>query len=470
MTITQWHVPVDDEKHYWYAIFTSFGAPVEQGRDAPPAARALSIAGLHPEQEQEQRLRLRSARAGARDLYRHGRRHQRARPVGLRVDGRDPGPHRRSISAPRTRRSPPTAGCCGRRSSRSGKGEKPIMVLDAARPPRITGPAAIDGIGPADDWQGYWQRVRSATSARPRAGSPGASLNGTAQAAASSTAAEFRRAPRPVDAPSRRARRATVERAIKKHKLEVVRFSFADQHGVLRGKTLLAADAVGAHARRRHHDDDAARQGHRAQKRVSGVHRRRRLRHGGDAGRRRFRHGRRSGDVPRAAVGRTTPAGCCATSYFTNGKPVPFSTRARARDALATLGKARLRLSRRARGRIPSVQAGEPAARAGRRHLAAAGAGGQPAHAGLSVSHRDALRHARPGGRDPARAASSRSACRCARSRSSSGRARSNSPSARRSGLPPPTRMVLFRAAVKQIARRNGYARELHVPAGAAAT
>src|ERR1700746_3308294 len=37
--------------------------------------------------------------------------------------------------------------------------------------------------------------------------------------------------------------------AIKKHKLELVRFSFADQHGVLRGKTLLAADALTAMAR-----------------------------------------------------------------------------------------------------------------------------------------------------------------------------------------------------------------------------
>src|SRR5499427_256611 len=25
MTITQWHVPIDDTRHYWYAIFTSFG-------------------------------------------------------------------------------------------------------------------------------------------------------------------------------------------------------------------------------------------------------------------------------------------------------------------------------------------------------------------------------------------------------------------------------------------------------------
>jgi glutamine synthetase len=39
---------------------------------------------------------------------------------------------------------------------------------------------------------------------------------------------------------------ANVARAIKQRKLEVVRFAFADQHGVLRGKTLLAADAVAA--------------------------------------------------------------------------------------------------------------------------------------------------------------------------------------------------------------------------------
>src|SRR6516162_6146089 len=40
------------------------------------------------------------------------------------------------------------------------------------------------------------------------------------------------------------ARRAkAVAQAIKKNKLELIRFSFADQHGVLRGKTVVAADA-----------------------------------------------------------------------------------------------------------------------------------------------------------------------------------------------------------------------------------
>src|SRR5580693_616791 len=42
-----------------------------------------------------------------------------------------------------------------------------------------------------------------------------------------------------------RAARAVAQRT-KKEKLELIRFSFADQHGVLRGKTLIAADALGA--------------------------------------------------------------------------------------------------------------------------------------------------------------------------------------------------------------------------------
>ena len=44
-----------------------------------------------------------------------------------------------------------------------------------------------------------------------------------------------------TDEQSRRAK--AVAEAIKKNKLELVRFSFADQHGVLRGKTIVAADA-----------------------------------------------------------------------------------------------------------------------------------------------------------------------------------------------------------------------------------
>ena len=97
MTITQWHVPIDDTKHYWYAIFTSFGAPVNKDEMRRQRLELYELPDYVPRKNKTQRLRLRSARAGARDLHRHGRRHQRARPVGLRVDGRDPGPHQEHL-------------------------------------------------------------------------------------------------------------------------------------------------------------------------------------------------------------------------------------------------------------------------------------------------------------------------------------------------------------------------------------
>jgi hypothetical protein len=44
----------------------------------------------------------------------------------------------------------------------AGNGSKPLMVLDPAAAASITGPAAIDGIGPSDDWRGYWQKTDQA--------------------------------------------------------------------------------------------------------------------------------------------------------------------------------------------------------------------------------------------------------------------------------------------------------------------
>ena len=113
---------------------------------------------------------------------------------------------------------------------------------------------------------------------------------------------ELRRAPRPVD---RRAE-APRERRRAGHQKEQARTGAL----LLRRSARRAArqDApcrrrAGGDGKRRHHDDDAACQGHRAQDGLPGVHPRRRLRHGGDAGRRRFPHGRRPGHLPRAALG-----------------------------------------------------------------------------------------------------------------------------------------------------------------------
>ena len=44
----------------------------------------------------------------------------------------------------------------------AGNGGKPLMVLDGASAAKLTGPAAIDGIGPSEGWQAYWQKTDQA--------------------------------------------------------------------------------------------------------------------------------------------------------------------------------------------------------------------------------------------------------------------------------------------------------------------
>ena len=130
-----------------------------------------------------------------------------------------------------------------------------------------------------------------------------------------------------------------VERVIEKEKLEVVRFSFADQHGVLRGKTLLAAEAVqamsaGVTMTTTLLAKDTA---HRTVYPVFTP--------GGGFASSEMEGGGDFVMVADPSTFRILPwanktGWLLCDIYFTNGKPVPYCTRARCRDALATLAKA----------------------------------------------------------------------------------------------------------------------------------
>ena len=132
---------------------------------------------------------------------------------------------------------------------------------------------------------------------------------------------------------------ADVEREIKKNKIEVVRFSFADQHGVLRGKTLLASEAAAAMRSGVTMTTTllAKDTSHRTVYPVFTP--------GGGFSMEEMQGG---GDFVMVADPSTFHALPWAENtgwmlcdiYFSNGKPVPFSTRARCKDALVTLGKA----------------------------------------------------------------------------------------------------------------------------------
>jgi len=132
---------------------------------------------------------------------------------------------------------------------------------------------------------------------------------------------------------------AQVERVIKKEKLEVVRFSFADQHGVLRGKTLVASEAAGA-MRSGVTMTTTLLAKDTAHRTVYPV-----FKPGGGFAMEEMQGGSDFVMVADPTTFRILPwanktGWMLCDIYFGNGKPVPYSTRARCRDALATLAKA----------------------------------------------------------------------------------------------------------------------------------
>ena len=509
MTITQWHVPVDDENCYWYAIFTSYTAPVDKKKMRDQRLELYELPDYTSRKNKTQRLRLRSARAGDRDLYRHGHRHQRPRPVGGGIDGRDPGPHQRASRHLATRRSCSIAACCGRRSKRLSAARSRCMFLDDAHARSIQGPATMDGIGPTRGWEIYWMEVdvkrrRGAPWAAPVpseiAGQDPASVGGGVMASPSlprTVIAQERSRSNPcqrwrtMDCFAALAMTADIapfqhfKSDLQESRVEFRRTSRAVVERAAGGGEPPAQHRRGAEARshpavvprpaRHSARQDAGRE------RSAGLAGKRLLHHHHDAGQGHlaptvfpvFTAGGGFGmkemegaaDVLMVADPTTfrvlpwapTTGWLLCDLYFSDGRPVPFATRHLYRAVLDKLGTARLRFRRGARGRIPPLQARRRAHGAGGCRPARPAAFGQPAVARLSISDRAALRPDGAGaGNHPPRRAGARPAA-CARSRSSSARASANSPSRRRGARRPPTTWCCSARAVKQIARRHGY-------------
>ncbi|GAB2891202.1 aromatic ring-hydroxylating dioxygenase subunit alpha [Paraburkholderia jirisanensis] len=158
MTITQWHVPVDDENCYWYAIFTSFGEPVDKA------------------QMREQRLDLYelpdyTSRRNKRNQYGFDlQEQQRATYTGMGFDINVHDQWAVESQGPiqdRTREHLGTTdkGIIAYRRllleaiERAASGERALMMLDERQAAAMTGPVSIDGIGPADRWDEYWKEA-----------------------------------------------------------------------------------------------------------------------------------------------------------------------------------------------------------------------------------------------------------------------------------------------------------------------
>jgi phenylpropionate dioxygenase-like ring-hydroxylating dioxygenase large terminal subunit len=154
MTIT--HAPVDDESCYWYAIFTSFSEPVNKSAmrnqrlelyelpDYKPRINRGNNYGYDAGEQQSRTYTGMGFDINVHDQWAvesQGRIHDRTREYLASSD--------KAIVAYRR--------LLLRAIEQAGRGDRPLMVLDAAAAQRVRGPAAIDGIGPRDAWQSYWR-------------------------------------------------------------------------------------------------------------------------------------------------------------------------------------------------------------------------------------------------------------------------------------------------------------------------
>ncbi|KPK04520.1 MAG: dioxygenase [Betaproteobacteria bacterium SG8_39] len=158
MTITQWHVPIDDTACYWYSLFTSFGSPVDKGTmraqrlktypapDYRPVVGRSNRWGYDPREQRSQTFTGMGFDINVHDQFAcesmgpiqdRGREHLGSTDKGIVLY------RRLLVDAIR----------------KSGAGERPLMVLDDAQARAMTGPAAIDGIGPGDAWEAYWKET-----------------------------------------------------------------------------------------------------------------------------------------------------------------------------------------------------------------------------------------------------------------------------------------------------------------------
>jgi nitrite reductase/ring-hydroxylating ferredoxin subunit len=167
MTITQWHVPIDDTRHYWYAIFTSFGAGVDKDEmrrqrlqlyelpDYVPRKNKGNDYGFNPHEQVNDTYTGMGADINVHDQW-------ACESMGAIADRTREhlGQSDKAISAYRR--------LLRGAIEQAGNGGTPPMVLDPPAAARLTGPPAIDGIGPSDDWQAYW---RATDAARRRASS-----------------------------------------------------------------------------------------------------------------------------------------------------------------------------------------------------------------------------------------------------------------------------------------------------------
>ena len=158
MTISQWHVPVDDENCYWYAIFTSYTKPVDakkmrdQRLDLYELPRYTSrknrtnAYGFDPHEQKSSTYTGMGADINVHDQWAvesMGRIQDRTREHLGQSD-------KAIVQYRRLLRE---------QIDKVAGGGTPMLFLDERGARAIQGPGTMDGIGPSRGWETYWMEV-----------------------------------------------------------------------------------------------------------------------------------------------------------------------------------------------------------------------------------------------------------------------------------------------------------------------
>tara|TARA_R110002020_G_scaffold113518_27_gene261197 strand:+ start:522 stop:1838 length:1317 start_codon:yes stop_codon:yes gene_type:complete len=161
MTITQWHVPVDDETCYWYAMFTSFGKPVDKDvmreqrlkehrlPDYAPLKNKRNNYGYNPDEQESLTYTGMGLDINVHDQW-------AVESMGRLQDRTQEHLGRTDVGISRNRRRLLAA------IKSVEKGELTALPMyGEGDVEAIRGPASIDAIGLTDEWEEVWLQAEA---------------------------------------------------------------------------------------------------------------------------------------------------------------------------------------------------------------------------------------------------------------------------------------------------------------------
>ncbi|WP_264600052.1 aromatic ring-hydroxylating dioxygenase subunit alpha [Rhodobium gokarnense] len=157
MTITQWHVPIDDETCYWYSMFVSFGKPVNKTLmreqrlkehrlpDYAPVRNKRNNYGYDPDEQRDLTYTGMGLDINVHDQW-------AVESMGPIQDRTREHLGRTDVGISRYRRLMRAAIAKVAEGSTEG-----LPMLGEGDLAEVKGPVAIDAIGPSDDWDSLWR-------------------------------------------------------------------------------------------------------------------------------------------------------------------------------------------------------------------------------------------------------------------------------------------------------------------------